>query len=124
MVNNDTGWQVPTLLNGVTDYNAAQAVRYRRVLNTVYLVGAFNPGTTQPTGGTLFILPVGYRPSRAVSDSMTVRCQQSGNGDFGLYITSDSGAVAAGRGNPVLAAATWCSIGTISFLTDDPFPVL
>ena len=57
----DTGWQVPTLLNGWTNFGVSyQTARYRRKGGVVYIQGLLKDGTT---GVSIFNLPVGFRPA-------------------------------------------------------------
>ena len=55
----DTGHITPTLLNGWVDYGTVYSpVSYSRKNNVVTLIGLVKSGTT----GTIFTLPVGFRP--------------------------------------------------------------
>lgn len=56
-------WQVPSFGTGWADFGAAQeAVRYRKVGTHVYGVGLAK--RTSGSGGTIYTLPVGFRPTR------------------------------------------------------------
>ncbi|UZJ23721.1 hypothetical protein RHODO2019_10930 [Rhodococcus antarcticus] len=58
----DIGWQIPTLLNGWVPYGFGYVgPRFRKLSNGQVELQGLARGTTINT--TLFVLPVGYRPS-------------------------------------------------------------
>ena len=61
----DTGWKTPTLASGLSHYDDARKVQYRRVGKQVYIQGAMKPTETLGKDAitTAFTLPAGYRPS-------------------------------------------------------------
>jgi hypothetical protein len=62
----DIGWITPTLLNGWANFGGGyQAARYRRLVSgQVEIQGLVAGGTGPPQ--TIFTLPVGYRPAKAL----------------------------------------------------------
>lgn len=124
----DTGWKAVTYQNSITDYDAAGGndMKYRRVGNTVHLVGQMKPGTSgnaSSIGGTAgvvaFTLPSGYRPSRAMPNAF--RCQGSTNDDWCLQVDGATGNVVICRYDGSTNSGTWLPV-CVNFLTDDAFP--
>ena len=57
---NDTGWIVPTLLNGWVNFDwSHQWARYRRIGGVVYVQGLVKFGSS----GIIFLLPEGFHPN-------------------------------------------------------------
>lgn len=66
-----TGWQKPTLLNGYTEGDAAEPLRYKRCGNLLFLqVTAY--GTAYGTSKPMFTLPEGYRPEYSLFPPVTL----------------------------------------------------
>lgn len=68
----DTGWITATLTSSFTPYSgdANNTPRYRRIGNVVYISGIVTPATTISAATettTIFTLPSGYRPTRALA---------------------------------------------------------
>lgn len=67
----DSGWQTPTLLNGITNYNQNsiydgtpfQGARYRKLNNVVYIEGMIKKGL-ESEYINIFNLPPSFRPSK------------------------------------------------------------
>lgn len=58
----DSGWQAPTLLGTWVNYSTPSftGARYRKMNGRVWIEGLVKDGTT---GTAVFVLPSGYRPS-------------------------------------------------------------
>lgn len=78
----DTAWIAPTLLNAWANYGAPHAFAgYRKIDDTVRLRGLVGAGA-----GTIFTLPVGYRPTADLvfvvdTNSGHGRCDITSNGN-------------------------------------------
>jgi len=89
----DTGWQVPTLLNGWTNYGGGfQGARYRRKDGVVYVQGRINDGTE---GVSVLNLPAGFRPTASLEVPVILYAGAAGrlevrtNGDM-IGVTVDT----------------------------------
>ena len=108
----DSGWQNPTLLNGVENYPGSlfQTARYRKKDDVVYLEGLVRNGTPTPTVGgnqiIIFTLPSGFRPSKRLVFQTIV----SGNEIARVDIYADGTVICFDY------STTWTSINGISFL--------
>lgn len=88
-----TGWVTPTLSSPFTYFNS-ETVRYQRVGDIVFLVGAVTRNAAAD-GATVFTLPAGYRPAnpggwRFMNDTnpnstTSMRCVIETNGQVRLY---------------------------------------
>ena len=89
---NDTGWQTPTLSGAWVNYSTGwRTARYRRVDGLVIIEGLVRSGT-----GTIFTLPVGYRPLEnllfAVDGDTQVHKRVDVNGDGTVVFNGPGGA--------------------------------
>lgn len=100
----DTGWITPTLLNGWVDYDPVNyaTAQYRKIGNVVQIKGLVKNGTTN---ADIFILPVGFRPTR------NLHFATAQNGLFGiLEITQTAGTAGAVKHNT--GSNVWFSLET------------
>lgn len=102
-------WITPTLLNGVTNYASGFApVRYyKNEFNTVYLGGMSTGGAA---GIIIFVLPVGYRPSKSLLVPTVM------GGVFGFLVIDTDGSVKVNSNSP---ANIYISYGGISFRAEN-----
>jgi hypothetical protein len=92
----DSGWITPTLTSQFNAYVTEQAPKYRKVGNTVEVVGVVKSTvaiTGNDTRHTIFTLPEGYRPSVDVN----VVCQGSTMAVWLLTIQATTGNVLFSR---------------------------
>ncbi len=103
----DSGWQTPSLSNGIVNYSTSfQGVRYRKKNGVVFIEGLVKGGTA--TGNVvIFRLPLGFRPGKRI-----ILNTGRSNGIQRTDITS-SGDVICYSYNTI-----WSSISGISFLVD------
>jgi len=105
--NQDSGWQLPSLLNGFSNFNVAsgtyQVARFRKINDFVFIEGFIKGGTNNQT---IFTLPVGFRPSKRLVFSVSINNNSIGRIDI----------EANGNVSSVLTNATWTSLSGISFL--------
>ncbi|CAM1343790.1 hypothetical protein [Tenacibaculum amylolyticum] len=102
IIEEDSGWQTPILLNGIQNYDSSyQGVRYRKKNGVVYIEGAVKGGGAGLLT-VIFTLPVGFRPSKRLifnggkSGSTPVRIDIATDGNIHCYgydttLTSISG---------------------------------
>lgn len=93
---NDSGWITPTLTSQFEAYVTEQTPKYRKVGNTVEVVGVVKATatiTSNVTRHTIFTLPEGYRPSIDVN----VICQGSTMAVWLLTISATTGDVTFSR---------------------------
>ncbi len=91
-----TTWQVPTLGNGWSDFDAGnQTARYRRVGDLVTVQGVVKSGTL---GAAVFTLATGYRPPAALQLGTVT------NGAFGLLTVTAAGDVVVQSSSNVYAS--------------------
>ncbi|KAB8156118.1 hypothetical protein EZY14_002560 [Kordia sp. TARA_039_SRF] len=104
----DSGWQNASLLNGIQNYSVGSYgnARYRKKDGVVFIEGLVRNGTPTPGQTDIFVLPVGYRPSKRlilstiVSGNVMVRLDISATGEVTCYDYNTS----------------WTSISGISFV--------
>ncbi len=103
----DSGWQTPTLLNGIINYSTThQGARYRKKGGVVYIEGLVKGGTA--TGNvTVFKLPIGFRPNKRL-----LLNTNRANGIFRTDVASNGDIICHSY------SSTWTSISGISFLVD------
>lgn len=103
----DSGWQTPSLLNGITDHSTGyQGARYRKKDGVVFVEGLVKGGTATGTV-TIFNLPTGFRPSKRL-----IMNTYRANGVFRTDIAPDGSVICFSYNS------TLTSISGISFLVD------
>jgi hypothetical protein len=112
-------WSTPSLLNGWAIYTGGGSYggpQYRKVGNVVKLRGLCAGGTTSGTQpayptlstGTIFQLPVGYRPI----ERMTFLCLSNANAFARVDVTDNLGEVISFA----ITTNTWLSLANVQFL--------
>jgi len=106
----DSGWQNAVLLNDIENYSIGSYgnAKYRKKDGIVSIQGLVRNGTPTGANTDIFILPVGYRPDKALILNTLV----SGNTIVRLDVLP-SGQVRCYNYN-----TSWTSISGISFLAD------
>lgn len=113
--NENVAWAAGTgFATGISSYDSASSVRYKRRNGVVFLDGKIKGGTSQTNGTTyvLFVLPSGFWPTRKMSFAVI-------KGDTAT--TSSEGRIdidTNGNVYGVLYSNVWTSISGISFPVD------
>lgn len=88
-----TGWTAATLAGSWTNYGSGYVpARFKKVGTMVFVQGTTTGGT-----GTLFTLPVGYRPAT------NLNVVSSGNGAFATILIASTGVVSLSTGTSALS---------------------
>jgi hypothetical protein len=114
----DTSWQTPTFQNSFTSYSSPYACAYRKMPDGTVVVRGLV--TVPAASGTIFTLPVGYRPANTIHGQYLFTCQTS----FGIWrvdvlstgAVTPMGLVSGSTG--AWSTSGWMSLDGIRFLAE------
>lgn len=77
----DSGELVPAYNTNISDFSTTYPCRYRKIGKTVEISGeiSLSNGSTTETTRDLFVLPVGYRPSKRITGLATTHYGKKGS---------------------------------------------